>query len=431
MSNNHYPYNSNNDDSSSYYNSPSPTTSRPSTQRPKRSYAGSQQQQDDAMSMNNRSNQQNYVMEEMSSASRQHNAQRDTYGIPYNNNTYNQNYHQQQQQQQEQYYYGGPQPRQQQQQQQSYDNEHYYENYHSAGGDNGQGQHFDPTDHYGGEAHLAQAEPQYYNGYDDNRNSVLPAASSTQRNRSGSTNVQGSLHGSGDGTTYRGKPSSVNSSGRRYKEPKPRSKYLPCFPCIRSTCGRVSCCILLFILLLIIVLVIVIFTVFKLPTVDYLGLQGDPTFTFNQGNTTLGINLVANIQVQNPNPIGFNFESIVATAYYPDYKPSIGGGNITHVDFPAKSKKVIQFPIIASYNSALDPGFTVIQSILMTCGILGSSPTELTINYDLKVTIKIIGISISPSIKNQSAKFACPANIADITKDIPGGLGPWLGGRGG
>jgi hypothetical protein len=44
-----------------------------------------------------------------------------------------------------------------------------------------------------------------------------------------------------------------------------------------------------------------------------LGIGGDPRFTINEGTTTLGVSFVANIQVKNPNPLGLNFESIVAT----------------------------------------------------------------------------------------------------------------------
>ncbi|KAF9914701.1 hypothetical protein BX616_007750 [Lobosporangium transversale] len=204
------------------------------------------------------------------------------------------------------------------------------------------------------------------------------------------------------------------------KPSKKRSKYLPCFPCIRTTCGRVTCCLCILLLLVIIVIVILVFAVFKMPTVDYLGPEGDPIFTFNQGNTTLGLDMVANIQVKNPNPISFNFESIVVTAYYPGYEPSIGGGNITHVEFPSKSTKTIQFPVSARYNRRQDPGFTVVQNILSRCGLLGSTNGQITINYDVKAKLKIIGITISPSLKNQSTSFACPTDIGQIASGIEG-----------
>ncbi|KAF9277331.1 hypothetical protein BGZ68_009376 [Mortierella alpina] len=250
--------------------------------------------------------------------------------------------------------------------------------------------------------------PRYYNGFESNRSSLA------------------------DGTLLSGRSTRNGNNRDRHvipvKPEKPRSRCLPCFPCIRSTCGRVSLCICLLLLVVIIVLVIVVFTVFKLPTVDYRGLQGDPVFTLMQGNTTFGVNLVANIEAHNPNPIGFYFDSIIATAYYPKYAPSIGGGNVSHVNFPSKSTKMIQFPITVVYNRNQDPGFMVVQDLLTTCGITGGSVGQITINYELKVTIKIVGISISPAIKNQSVNLDCPANIKDIAKDLPGAIGDLIGG---
>ena len=270
-SNNHYQGNSDsNNRDDSYYSTP--TTN-------------------DAMRSNQQPN--NYAMQEMSS-SHQRNAQRDTYGIPYDTNGYNPNY----QQQQEQYYYAAS---QQHRPQDQYDHDQYYDNYHAAGGNgtsNNAGGHYDAT-----EQQQQLQQPQYYNGYD--RNSVQPLANqgrtSAQQNRSGGSNSR---------------PSSMQSNSyknKALKEERPRSKCLPCFPCIRSTCGRFTCCFFLLLLLAIIALVIVVFTVFKIPTVDYMGLNGEPTFAFNQGNATLAINFVANIQVKNPDPIGFNFEKVVAT----------------------------------------------------------------------------------------------------------------------
>ncbi|KAF9342430.1 hypothetical protein BGX26_007536, partial [Mortierella sp. AD094] len=138
----------------------------------------------------------------------------------------------------------------------------------------------------------------YYNGYDEDRPSL--------------SNDTAPMRPYSDMETSDGLTRS-KSGVTRVKYGKEKSKYLPCFPCIRSTCGRVTCCLCLFLLLVIIALVIVVFTVFKLPTVNYLGMTTDPQFQFNQGNTTLAVNFVAQIQVINPNPLGFNFESIVAT----------------------------------------------------------------------------------------------------------------------
>ncbi|KAF9413666.1 hypothetical protein BGZ94_000641 [Podila epigama] len=245
----------------------------------------------------------------------------------------------------------------------------------------------------------------YYNGYDEERPSL-----------SNDTAPMRPLH---EVETSDGIARSKTGISRVKYNPREKSKCLPCFPCIRSTCGRVTCCICLLLLLIIIALAIVIVTVFKLPTVSYKGMEGTPDWRLNDGDTTFDVKLSANIEVINPNPLGFHFESIVATAYYPGYAPSIGGGRVDNQSFPSKSTRTITFPIEASYSRAKDPGFTVVQDVLSRCGHTGTGVSSgLQINYDLKLTIKIIGISISPTIKNQNFKFDCPPDITSIGDGI-------------
>ncbi|KAF9133043.1 hypothetical protein BGW39_010733 [Mortierella sp. 14UC] len=261
----------------------------------------------------------------------------------------------------------------------------------------------------------ANSSPHYYNGYDEDRPSLSNDTSPMRPHNDIENNPNAGL--------TRGK-----SGVSRLKYQKEKSKYLPCFPCIRSTCGRFTCCICLLLLLAIIALAIVIFTVFKLPKVDYKGMQGEPVFRFNEGQSTFAVNLTAIIEVQNPNPIGFTFESITATAFYPNFAPSIGGGSLSNVKFPSHQTVTLNFPLGASYDRTQDQGFTVISDILTRCGVRGGDKTNIAINYDLKLTMKIIGISISPTIKNQHVSLPCPDNIAQITDGLPGGLGGLIGG---
>ncbi|KAG0271391.1 hypothetical protein BGZ95_000801 [Linnemannia exigua] len=254
------------------------------------------------------------------------------------------------------------------------------------------------------------SNPHYYNGYDEDRPSLS--------NDTAPMRPYNDLENNPNAGLTRGK-----SGVSRLKYQKEKSKYLPCFPCIRSTCGRFTCCICLLLLLAIIALVIVVFTVFKLPKVEFKGLQGEPVFTYNQGQSTFAVNLTANIEVQNPNPLGFTFESITATAFYPNYAPTIGGGSLSNVRFPSHQTVTLHFPINASYDRTQDQGFTVISDILTRCGVRGGDKTNIAINYDLKLTMKIIGISISPTVKNQHVNIDCPADIATIATGLNGDLG--------
>ncbi|KAF9974332.1 hypothetical protein BGZ65_008792, partial [Modicella reniformis] len=256
--------------------------------------------------------------------------------------------------------------------------------------------------------HQRNDNPNYYNGYDEDRPSL-----------------------SNDTAPMRPYADMETSEGlTRSKSGVTRVKYGKKKSCLHSTCGRVTCCCCLILLLGIIALAIVIFTMFKLPTVKYLDMEAEPQFTFNQGETMLAVSLVANIEVTNPNPIGFNFEAITATAYYPNYSPTIGGGNLNHVDFPSKSSKIIHFPISARYSGSQDNGYVVVRDILNRCGVLGGEKTKLTINYDLQLTFKIIFFNISPTIKNQHVDLDCPANVQDIANNI-GGVESFIRGGGG
>ncbi|KAF9429117.1 hypothetical protein BGZ76_001791 [Entomortierella beljakovae] len=253
----------------------------------------------------------------------------------------------------------------------------------------------------------SQQSVRYYNGFEDEppvNGRSYQAANSVHSNNSRSTEVM------------------------LIKPEKKKSKYLPWFPCIRSTCGRVTACFCIIILIAIIVIVILIFTVFKIPTVEYKGPGSDPEFSFNTGNVTMGMNMIADIEVNNPNPIGFTLDTIDVTVYIPNYAPSIGGGVLHKAAFPSKGVTLLHFPLNITYDRSQDPGFTVVQTLLTQCGLTGSTDGNIDIKYDAKATLKIIGISISHTIKNQSIKVACPVNISDITKDIPANIIEGIGG---
>ncbi|KAF9912313.1 hypothetical protein EC991_000205 [Linnemannia zychae] len=213
------------------------------------------------------------------------------------------------------------------------------------------------------------------------------------------------------------------------KSPKNRPSCLPwCCPCIRSTCLRITCCLCLIIVIIIAVLAILVFAVFKLPTIDYIGTVGTPVFTFNKGNTTFGVDMVADIQVKNPNPLGFGFKLVAIDAYFPGFRAALGGkGNVTDVHFPSHSTQAIQFPIQVAYDRHQDPGLNLIKDVLQKCGILGGTTHNMTINYDVIASVKVFGISMGSNLENQTYSFVCPENIREIASEIPGGIAAIIG----
>jgi len=87
---------------------------------------------------------------------------------------------------------------------------------------------------------------------------------------------------------------------------------------------------------------------------------------------------------------------------------------LNNVDFPSHSNRTINFPIAASYDRQLDPGLTVVNDLLAKCGLLGGSNVGITLNYDLKLTIKVI-FPIGIPIKNQHVNFPCPEDVSVIS----------------
>ncbi|RGB24283.1 hypothetical protein C1646_609011, partial [Rhizophagus diaphanus] len=117
------------------------------------------------------------------------------------------------------------------------------------------------------------------------------------------------------------------------------------------------------------------------------------------------------IQVDNPNIVGANFEMIKAIAFYPGHSDPIGGGNLTDVTIAAKGNTTIDFPFSVNYNKDIDPGFAILFDIAQKCGLTGGGVKQkLEIDYKLTLTIKILLITINPSF-DRKAMIDCPIKV--------------------
>lgn len=72
------------------------------------------------------------------------------------------------------------------------------------------------------------------------------------------------------------------------------------------------------------------------------------------------------------------------------------------------------FPFSIKYDPLRDEGFAMLSDIVTKCGLTGGSKEDLFINYDLKPTVRIAGIAISPVI-HQSSHFPCPITVSITT----------------
>ncbi|KAI8328247.1 hypothetical protein BC941DRAFT_363984 [Chlamydoabsidia padenii] len=124
------------------------------------------------------------------------------------------------------------------------------------------------------------------------------------------------------------------------------------------------------------------------------------------------INMGLNFTISNPNLEGLMFDKIKAIAYYPlQPNQALGGGNMTNLYIEPGTTSQFVFPFQLHYDPVMDPGHAILFDMMTRCGLLASSQQQnLLVYYDLKPTVRVIGVPISPTI-HQSASFPCPIQV--------------------
>lgn len=85
-------------------------------------------------------------------------------------------------------------------------------------------------------------------------------------------------------------------------------------------------------------------------------------------------------------------------------------------------------PLPRSYTKAIDPNSQILQDIATRCGFIGDTKSNIKVNYDLTLRMKIVLFTISPTFSS-STSFACPLSQSDIQGLVGGtSLGGLLGG---
>ncbi|WRT69696.1 uncharacterized protein IL334_006686 [Kwoniella shivajii] len=130
---------------------------------------------------------------------------------------------------------------------------------------------------------------------------------------------------------------------------------------------------------------------------------GTSPVSLTSGGLTLSFDL--SISVANPNWFSADFKQITATARYPGNNTNtFGGGTLYNVDFEGYKKSTFDFPFSLKSQSS-------------KCGISGGAVSDITVDYDLYLKLKILGVTVSPTISN-SASFECPITASDIESII-------------
>ncbi|CAM0137861.1 hypothetical protein VKS41_001079 [Umbelopsis sp. WA50703] len=225
-------------------------------------------------------------------------------------------------------------------------------------------------------------------------------------------------------TSHAGYDSDEDDFGQIPRERKKRT----CLDLI--CCGCCTCCPLwarwtscgcLIILIALGIAIGVLAGTFKMPQVSFNGISNQ-TFTTSGSSFNMSADIL--IGIDNPNIEAPTFETIKATAYYPNIAQPVGGGQLSNVHINAKGVTNITFPFTIVYDPTQGSDQTMLYDIATKCGLLGQAKQDITVNYDLALTLKVGVIPITITLP-EKASFPCPVDNGQLPisgSDLPSGI---------
>ncbi|KAG2187372.1 hypothetical protein INT44_005058, partial [Umbelopsis vinacea] len=204
----------------------------------------------------------------------------------------------------------------------------------------------------------------------------------------------------------------------------------------RNRCCRFLCCAcclpvwarwILWILIVGIIIVVVVFAIifsqFKTPTFDFNGITDSPSglSQFSVNGTRWNINVGLKIGINNPNIESATLSNMNATAYYPTSPDvAVGGGFLANQFVPSNAITNFTFPFSIQYDPTTDTNNAMLTDIATKCGLLGGSKQPLTINYKINLAVKVLFITVHPTVSS-SANFDCPITNGQLP-ELPSGV---------
>ncbi|KIJ16917.1 hypothetical protein PAXINDRAFT_168354 [Paxillus involutus ATCC 200175] len=184
----------------------------------------------------------------------------------------------------------------------------------------------------------------------------------------------------------------------------------------RGRCiGRFCCCTLMIVVFLIISIFLALALWIRPPNIIVGDVQAPTTGSEIQLlSDGVQINLEIPIYVSNPNYFSVSFSSIKANIYYPINNTLIGGGQQNDVTFPSHTNRNLTFPFSIAYTTTLPSSSLILADLLTKCGASGSAKTDITVNYDIVLGLRILLFTVSPTVSN-SASFLCPLSASDLS----------------
>jgi len=189
-------------------------------------------------------------------------------------------------------------------------------------------------------------------------------------------------------------------------------------------CGRFFLCTILVFFFLLISIVLALLLWVRPPNIVIGSIIPPTSSDVSVTSTGLTIPLSIDISVDNPNYFAVDFNKISVDLTYPIDNTPVGNGTKSAITFHSNSQTNFTLPFNVTYSTADDPNDKILVDIATKCGVIGSSKSDITIDYEITLGLHLGLINISPSISN-SMSFACPltsAEIQSIGGSILGGL---------
>jgi hypothetical protein len=195
--------------------------------------------------------------------------------------------------------------------------------------------------------------------------------------------------------------------------------------------GRFVCCTLMIAVFIIVSIVLALALWIRPPSIliGSAGLTANGTSGVQFQSSGITVPLEVNISVNNPNYFSVELKKVTLDLTYPldNNLTDIGNGTISDITFDSHSNTNFTFPFDIVYEFSTDPDHTILVDMANKCGLLGGSESDLTIDYTIKIDLKILLVNISPSISN-SFSISCPFDASELQSFIDSlGLSGLLG----
>ncbi|KAJ3744800.1 hypothetical protein DFH05DRAFT_1397748 [Lentinula detonsa] len=184
-----------------------------------------------------------------------------------------------------------------------------------------------------------------------------------------------------------------------------------------SCIGRFFCCTLMIAVFLIVSIVLALALWIRPPSIiiGSAGLTSAGTSGIQFQTSGIVVPLEVNISVNNPDYFSVDLKQVTLDLTYPldGNNTAIGNGSTSDITFHSHSNTTFTFPFEINYQFSTDPNYAILLDMASKCGILGGSQSDITIDYSIKVDLKVILIPVSPTISN-SFSISCPFDESEL-----------------